>query len=112
MIISLLLVAALSQGVISFLPPLRPTGGTIKFCSDVNFLGNCQSIDFSNNQCVDFESAFNDVISSVDTRVVGHTCVLFRDFGCTGPSISILAPHNNLISLGFNDEASSFRCSS
>lgn len=107
---------------------------TLMLCSDANLAGECVFMQYKNNKCQNVPKHLNDKISSVAPSGDGHQCTLFRwgsqkcwqfhlklrmaasahlelrDYNCSGPTYQVNA-HIDFLS-GFNDEMSSFRCSS
>ncbi|KAH9486073.1 hypothetical protein JR316_0000137 [Psilocybe cubensis] len=83
---------------------------TVMLCSDANLEGTCVFIQYKNNKCHNVPARMNDVISSVAPGGSGHHCTLFRDYDCSGPTYDV----NSYVAFlsGFNDEMSSFKCSS
>ncbi|PPQ90000.1 hypothetical protein CVT25_009640 [Psilocybe cyanescens] len=83
---------------------------TLMLCSDANLAGECVFMQYKNNKCQNVPKHLNDKVSSVAPSGDGHQCTLFRDYDCSGPTFQFNA-HIDFLS-GFNDEMSSFKCSS
>ncbi|KAL8664094.1 MAG: hypothetical protein Q9168_007974 [Polycauliona sp. 1 TL-2023] len=79
-------------------------------CTDSNFHGRCQNLESTKQDTL--SNGFSDTISSIGPDA-GTTCTLYDDVGCGGASLGgIVKPGiNNLSDYGFNDRASSYRCS-
>ncbi|KAJ6503062.1 hypothetical protein DFH09DRAFT_1146143 [Mycena vulgaris] len=86
--------------------------GTVFVCDDGDFKGHCIKVRGANGTCVNFPTAFNDVVSSLGPDP-GQVCFFFVDLGCAGAKLGpIRVP--GLLQLGdtaFNNKLSSFKCS-
>ncbi|KAF8910203.1 hypothetical protein CPB84DRAFT_1764893 [Gymnopilus junonius] len=83
---------------------------TLMLCTDKNFGGKCVFMHYSGHECINVPNNINDQISSVAPAGSGHSCTLCRDKDCGGPTFTLGAPIELLNN--FNDQMSSFRCSS
>ncbi|TFK42123.1 hypothetical protein BDQ12DRAFT_720122 [Crucibulum laeve] len=97
-------------GVLAACVGMAAAGGTVVFCTDENMQGHCVDLDYNNNDCINFGSGLNDLISSLDPEGSGHSCTLYKDYDCKGDTFGFTKHHDTLP--GFNDVASSFRCTS
>ncbi|KAJ7182365.1 hypothetical protein C8R43DRAFT_1116008 [Mycena crocata] len=85
-------------------------------CNDLNLTGICS--DWSSTVlptgCGDFRNtspSTDDQLTSVRSAA-GIQCTLFADPGCTGRSQLVVGTINDLRTVGFDDTATSFFCSS
>ncbi|KAF9561625.1 hypothetical protein CPC08DRAFT_762003 [Agrocybe pediades] len=82
----------------------------LMLCTDADLDGECVSMKYKDEQCVNVPGRINDQVSSVAPDGSGHKCTLYRDYDCEGPSFEI-EEHVDFLS-NFNDRLSSFKCSS
>ncbi|KAF9055714.1 hypothetical protein BJ165DRAFT_1606018 [Panaeolus papilionaceus] len=85
-------------------------GSTFVLCTDPNLSGTCVFINYRFGQCIDVPVSINDQVSSVATKGSGHSCTLYRDYGCGGTT-ELIDHHIDFIRT-LNDQVSSFRCQS
>ncbi|KAI0821361.1 hypothetical protein BC629DRAFT_1587641 [Irpex lacteus] len=88
----------------------RRSDGTITACDTWDFAGTCENIDFTHNQCQNFPSELQDVISSI-TVTTGSSCQAFVNLDCNSNQgqIPVQNPGIAEMQLG-NDALSSFLC--
>jgi len=84
-----------------------PTAGQVCFFTDINYGGSSMCTSASSSWV---GSAWNDVISSVKVSA-GTQVVLYGDVNYGGGTLTLTADTPNLVSLNFNDLASSYRIS-
>ncbi|CAG8978175.1 hypothetical protein HYALB_00011491 [Hymenoscyphus albidus] len=81
------------------------------YCQNAGFVQPCDNFEARTGTCYNFINGWNDVVSSAGPDA-GTTCTLYWDSGCRGRSVSFVNPGiSNLVDVGFNDQASSWRCS-
>ncbi|PPQ96380.1 hypothetical protein CVT26_004982 [Gymnopilus dilepis] len=83
---------------------------TLRVCTDMNFGGECVSMQYNGHECINLPANINDQISSASTIGNGHSCTLYEDNNCSGATFTLSGPVQFLSS--FNDQMSSFKCSS
>jgi hypothetical protein len=84
-----------------------PTAGQVCFFTDINYGGSSMCTSASSSWV---GSAWNDVISSVKVSA-GTQVVLYGDVNYGGSTLTLAADTPNLVSLNFNDLASSYKIS-
>lgn len=90
----------------------RALAGSVKYCMDINFGGDCLKVSqFNATQCVGIGKGFNDQISSFAPDK-GLKCTIWSDFDCQGTGFRYITNPGvaDLRTSGWNDVISSFEC--
>ncbi|OAL03071.1 hypothetical protein IQ06DRAFT_367646 [Phaeosphaeriaceae sp. SRC1lsM3a] len=87
--------------------------GHLFVCTDSNFGGACQNLQFTTGQCLNLAAPFQDSISSAGPDA-GFTCSVCSDNNCSGTCINTLVSPGIFdfgnFSPNINDQISSYRC--
>ncbi|GME29276.1 beta gamma crystallin protein [Neofusicoccum parvum] len=92
-----------------------PVFYSVSFCQHANRGGKCSQFQVKASQCYNFNSWWNDRVSSIFTTNKAY-CAIYLNTNCHGDGLSFHSPGiNDLKSRGadggkFNDQASSLKC--
>lgn len=83
------------------------TARNVEICNQASLISDCTNLTVPVNTCINFPSAYNDSVSSVDTG--GPDCAFYTGRTCTGESWTTSGT-NYLIPGEYNDAFSSVAC--
>ncbi|KAF8180634.1 hypothetical protein BJ912DRAFT_1062414 [Pholiota molesta] len=83
--------------------------GHLFVCTDDNFTGDCANFAFNVDECINFNSPFQDSISSFGPDA-GFICITYTDANCSGLTYTATSPGFSSLPVGINDAISSFQC--
>ncbi|KAF7783944.1 hypothetical protein Agabi119p4_109 [Agaricus bisporus var. burnettii] len=81
---------------------------SLLLCANPRLTSPCTMILWDDLECMELPLEWDNIVTSVAPRGNGQHCILYRDYGCNGPSLEITRYTPELSN--FENQVSSFRC--